>query len=55
MKITLNPGETLEVEFKNTDGTVKVSYGDEEIKIESDCSDSSGRVGEIYYDNFKIS
>lgn len=60
MKITLNPGEKIEIEFADSDGSINVEFkaftGTEpgHILVHTEWKDTSGRVGEIYKEVFGL-
>lgn len=52
MKIILKPNESIEIGFEDSDGTINVTFGEDEISIESDLPDSDGKQGKIYSERF---
>ena len=52
MKVVLKPGETLEVEFEETDGTIIVGFSETDITVSANLPDTSGREGVIYQEVF---
>lgn len=52
MKIELEVGETVTVTFKDSDGEIKVLFGDALIQVSADMPDTQGREGIIYQENF---
>lgn len=52
MRIELDPGETITVAFANSDGEIAITFGPQEILVTADLPDTSGRVGEIYREDF---
>lgn len=58
MQVVLKPGETLEVTFAESDGSVEVVFkpinGREagSIVVRTEWEDDTGRVGEIYKTEF---
>jgi hypothetical protein len=57
-KVTIAPGEKLEIEFADSDGKIEIDFkaaSDTEeghILITADLPDTSGREGEIYKEIF---
>lgn len=52
MIVQLEPGDTLIVQLKDTDGEFVIEYRDEAIRITTDYPDSDGREGVIYEERF---
>jgi len=52
MKIVLNPGEKVEVEFADSDGCITVEFGKNAISVHADLPDAAGREGIIYLEEF---
>jgi len=54
MRIVLNPGEEVTVEFADSDGEIAVGFYSNEISVYSNLPDSDGRVGLIYCERLRI-
>ena len=52
MKIVLNPGEKIEVEFAESDGCITVEFTQTSISVNADMPDTAGREGVIYLEEF---
>lgn len=58
VKIVLSPSESVVVEFADIDGSIEVSFNaatsthEGSITVQTEWEDSSGRVGEIYREDF---
>lgn len=52
MQLCLKPGESIVIEFLDTDGQITISYNDENVTVEADMPDSDGRQGIIYSERF---
>lgn len=54
MKVLLKSGDTLVVEFEETDGCFEISQTETDIKVTVDLEDTSGRQGVIYHEEGMI-
>jgi hypothetical protein len=52
MIVVLKPGETLHVQFYESDGEITVDFSETAITVNADLPDTSGREGEIYREEF---
>ena len=49
MYIELDPGEQIEISFKDTDGVITVAYGLKVTSVHANLADTQGRDGVIYW------
>lgn len=52
MKVILQPGEKVEVEFSESDGSIVVEFNHTDISVLTAWPDTAGRVGVIYQEKF---
>ena len=52
VRIEIDTGDTVEVVVKDGDGSFTISYSDTELKVETPWTDTSGRKGVIYSEQF---
>jgi hypothetical protein len=50
--IFLKPGEAVDIQFAESDGSIRVKFDEDAIRVQTDWEDSSGRVGTIYEEKF---
>jgi hypothetical protein len=48
MIVVLEPGDTLVVQLKDTDGEFIIEYGQEKLTVTTEWPDTQGRTGELY-------
>lgn len=53
MKVILQPGEKVEVEFADSDGQITVEFNEADITVLADLPDTEKREGIIYQERFK--
>ena len=55
MRITLRPGDVLEVGLEDTDGLFTITYGEERLTVESDLPGSHlGGAGLLYDERYGV-
>lgn len=55
MKIILQPGEKVSIEFADSDGEITVDFnskGDNCLRVETEWPDTQGRQGVIYEEDY---
>ena len=52
MKVVLHPGESVDVEFFESDGSIIVAFNESDISVSTDWPDTEGRKGVIYQEKF---
>jgi hypothetical protein len=55
--VTIQLGQSVSIQFAETDGEITVSYGariDDAVTVEADMPDSYGRTGIIYREDFGV-
>lgn len=53
MKVILQPGEKVEVEFADSDWQITVEFNATDITVRADLPDTEKRQGIIYQERFK--
>lgn len=52
MKVELEPGESVTITFKDSDGDLTIAFNEESITVKTDWPDSTNRQGIIYEEKF---